>query len=343
MSVFRTPVPPVFHPALAMGFCGFCLVAFAAPPATEEVLGVLGMEGAQIADLAQGRPVAYALDEGSADELAVGVAWYFPAPLADVVRHLRQGNPDLLDVDVSAHGVLTEHAGPAALNPFSLPGEEAQALSEAGPGDDFNLSTHEIDSFKALKRTHPKAVAETVSGHYRELLLKRFEAYRRGGAAAIAPYARDDTLASKPSLELRQAASESPFLIRYFPALSRAWLDYPKTALPPGVVESFPWVEKTVESRPAIILRHRIDADWNGCALVLTREFYASHSYNSSQWITGCLPYRDGTLVFQQVRSYTDQVAGTGSELKHVVGRELLKDKMVKAFERLCRALGRCR
>jgi hypothetical protein len=143
-------------------------------------------------------------------------------------------------------------------------------------------------------------------------------------------------------LELRQAASESPVLIRYFPALGKAWLDYPKTALPPGAVDSFPWVEKAVENRPAIILRHRIDVEWNGCALVLTREFYATHSYNSSQWITGCLPYRDGTLVFQQVRSYTDQVAGSASEVKHMIGRELLKDKMLKAFERLCEVLGHC-
>ena len=71
-------------------------------------------------------------------------------------------------------------------------------------------------------------------------------------------------------------------------------------------------------------------------------EFYAPHSYNSSQWITGCLPYRNGTVVFQQVRSYTDQVAGVASDAKHIVGRELLKDKMLKSFERLCDALGQC-
>ena len=104
----------------------------------------------------------------------------------------------------------------------------------------------------------------------------------------------------------------------------------------------FPWVEKNMEGRPATILRHRVTMDWNGGVLVLTREFYAPHSYNSSQWITGCLPYRNGTVVFQQVRSYTDQVAGVVSDTKHIVGRELLKDKMLKSFERLCDALGQC-
>ena len=104
----------------------------------------------------------------------------------------------------------------------------------------------------------------------------------------------------------------------------------------------FPWVEKNVEGRPATILRHRVTMDLNGGVLVLTREFYAPHSYNSSQWITGCLPYHNGTVVFQQVRSYTDQVAGVASDAKHIVGRELLKDKMLKSFERLCDALGQC-
>ena len=97
-----------------------------------------------------------------------------------------------------------------------------------------------------------------------------------------------------------------------------------------------------MEGRPATILRHRVNMNWNGGVLVLTREFYAPHSYNSSEWITGCLPYHNGTVVFQQVRSYTDQVARVASDAKHIVGRELLKDKMLKSFERLCDALGQC-
>ena len=219
--------------------------------------------------------------------------------------------------------------------------EEAEALLDAEPGDEFNLSASEIDSFKTLKQKSPKAIKDAVLQHYREILFQRFKAYRHGGIVAIAPYAREEGRDSKPSLELRQAANSSVILSRYFPALHKAWLDYPK-ALPPGADEAFPWVEKKVEGRPAIILRHRISVDWNGGLLVLTREFYAPHSYNSSQWITGCLPYRDGTVVFQQVHSYTDQVAGTGSDVKHIIGRQLLKEKMLKSFNRLCGILGQC-
>lgn len=229
---------------------------------------------------------------------------------------------------------------------FVLPKDEAQTLLNVEPGDDFNLSSAEIDSFKTirktLKRTPHKAIRARIVQNYREILFQRFQAYRRGGIHAIAPYARDESPDSRPSLELRQAGKASVFLARYLPALYKAWLDYPKP-LPKGASEDFPWVAKNVENRPAAILRHRISINWNGGVLVLVREFYAPHSYNSSQWISGCLPYRNGTVVFQQVHSYTDQVAGAASDVKHIAGRELLKDKMLKSFERLCGALSQCR
>ncbi|HJX36413.1 MAG TPA: hypothetical protein VJ280_05590, partial [Dehalococcoidales bacterium] len=319
--------------------------AFAEPPEVEEVLRVLGMDKGQIAELAQGQPVAYALSEGSADELAVGLVWYLAVSLDKVAGQLRLEDPDPLDVDVTAHGILTEHSGASSLALVALSKEEAEALLDAGPGDEFNLSAHEIDKLKTFKQTlkwtSHRAIEDAVGEHFREILLQRYEAYRHEGTNAIAPYARKESTDSKPSLELRQAANASSILSHYFPALHKAWLDYPK-ALPPGASEVFPWVEKNVEGRPAAILRHRINMDWNGGVLVLTREIYAPHSYNSSQWITGCLPYRNGTVVFQQVRSYTDQVAGVGSDVKHIAGRELLKDKMLKSFERLCGVLGQC-
>ena len=331
------------HIVAVVWLLGICfslpgIPAFAEPPPVEEVLGELGLDKGQIDLLPKGHPVSYALNEDSADELAVGIVWYLPVATDKVAGQLRLEDPDLLDVDVTAHGLLTEHSGADALASVALSKEDAQALLDAGPGEEFNLSTHEIDKLKtfkqALKRTPYRAIEDAAGEHFREILLQRYEAYRRGGVNAIAPYARKEGGDSKPSQELRQAANASPILSRYFPVLHKAWLDYPH-ALPPGASEVFPWVEKTVEGRPAAILRHRINMDWNGGLLVLTREFYAPHSYNSSQWLTGCRPYLDGTVVFQQVRSFTDQVAGVASNVKHMVGRELLKDKMLKSFERL--------
>jgi hypothetical protein len=238
----------LIHAAIAAWLWGisFSLLvapAFAEPPTVEEVLGVLGMDKGQIAKLAHGRPVAYALSEDSADELAAGIAWYLPAPLAKVANHLRRENPDPLDVDVMAYGLLTEHGGAASFAPVVLPREETEALLDVEPGDEFNLSASEIESFKTLKQMTPKVSDEAVLQHYREILFQRFEAYRRGGTKAIAPYAREENRNSKPSLELRQAATASAILARYFPALHKAWLDYPNPS-PSGANEAFPWVEK---------------------------------------------------------------------------------------------------
>lgn len=304
------------------------------------------MDEAQIVELGKGQPVAYALNESRDDELAAGIAWYLPVPVTEAVVPLREDNPDILDVGVTGHGVLTKHSKVEAFRPVRLSDEDSEALLQARPGDQFNLSGDEILRFNALKPSlngRPGSNLRSAVEHgYHEMLFTRFAAYRHAGTKAIAPYARDNNLAAKPSVELYQAAKESALLARYLPALHDAWLNYPK-ALPSGTDETFRWVVKNVENRPAAILRHRINTGWNGGILVLTREFYAPHSYNSSQWITGCLPYRDGTVVFQQVRSFTDQVSGAASSFKHLIGRELLKNKMLKAFERLCDGLARCR
>lgn len=341
----------VNHAAIIAWLLGISFVVKGTPafadeqPTIEEVLNVLEMDKVQINELAQGQPVIYDLSEGRSDEIAAGIAWYLPIPLAKVAGQLRTDDPDLLDVDVTAHGILMTHSKVDALSPVVLPNEEIEALLDAEPSDQFNFSSDEIEKFKTLKRTlnsaSDEAIRDAIEQRYREMLFDRFEAYRRDGTYAIAPYARDNNLSVKPSVELDQAANASIILAHYVPALHKAWINYP-AALTSKTNEVFQWVEKNVQNRPAFILRHHVNYDWNGGALVLTREFYASHSYNASQWITGCLAYRDGTVVFQQVRSYADQLSGVATDVRHLIGRKLLKNKMLKSFERLCGALRHC-
>lgn len=65
------------HAAAVAWLLGICFIllgipAFAESPGVEEVLGTLGMDKDQIAELTEGQPIAYALSEGRDDELAVG-------------------------------------------------------------------------------------------------------------------------------------------------------------------------------------------------------------------------------------------------------------------------------
>ena len=119
-------MPRKLNPATSVAWLlGLCFIllgipTFAEPPGVEEVLGVLGIDKGQISELAQGQPIAYALSEQSADELAEGVVWYIQVPLDKIVSQLRLENPDLLD-DVTALGLLTEHGGASSLTPV-VPG-----------------------------------------------------------------------------------------------------------------------------------------------------------------------------------------------------------------------------
>jgi hypothetical protein len=75
--------------------------------------------------------------------------------------------------------------------------------------------------------------------------------------------------------------------------------------------------------------------------IIVSRQFYVGHSYNSSHVVAGGLPYKDGTLVFYSIRSSTDQVAGIGSSLKHSIGREQMKKTMIKRLQRINKDLKR--
>ncbi|MCW5617965.1 MAG: hypothetical protein KIS65_01945, partial [Nitrosomonas sp.] len=90
-----------------------------------------------------------------------------------------------------------------------------------------------------------------------------------------------------------------------------------------------------VDDRPTAILSHRIMMASDTASVIATRQFYVGHSYNSSHLIVGCLPYRDGSVVFYTHRTSTDQVAGLGNTLKRSIGREHKKERMIQNLEGL--------
>jgi hypothetical protein len=310
------------------GLIGIVFTTFARgnPPSADEVFNFLELSHAQIRELTEGKAITFSLQSGSADELAVSVVIYIPVPWEKVAKHLPD-NDIAIETDVIAYAPLITPTSAEAFAHLIVSTSEADSLLRAKPGDEVNLSAQEIHSIHTLKSAHA-----SIAQHFRTLLSHRVESYRQGGLAAIANYAREETLDSNPSLELRQAANESKLLSQYFPALAKTWLNYP-TALPTGAEEQWVWVLKTVENRPNAILRHSILDRWNNGLILLTREFYVTHSYNSSQWINLCLPFHKGTIVIQQVRSFTDRVTGLGGEAKRMIGEEVLKHKMQSAWE----------
>ena len=93
--------------------------------------------------------------------------------------------------------------------------------------------------------------------------------------------------------------------------------------------EHFTWENREIDKRPTAILSHRIIYSSVRNALILSRQFFVGHTYNSSQMLIGCLPYANGSVIFYVHRTSTDKVAGPGQKLKHNIGRNQMKKQMI--------------
>ncbi|MGZ8136325.1 MAG: hypothetical protein ACXW1W_04385 [Methylococcaceae bacterium] len=302
----------------------------------QELIQQLGIKQEQLKDLNKGEPVPFDVAENTEKELAAGVAIYIPAAPSKLVKFIKQDKLASIDSDVVAQGAITKQAGLDSFKGFgfsSKQAKEAEKFLAAKPGNDFNLSAQEIEAIKAIKVDNAKATRDAASQGYRKILLERFESYSKSGLQGIPTYSRGSG-AADPAAELRNATTQNKVLPQYFPDLHKVWLNYP-AALPAGAEEKFFWLNRTVEKRPTAVLGHRIILETDAGAVILARQFYVGHSYNSSQLTIGCLPYQDGSLIFYANRTSTDQVAGMGSSLKHSIGREQMRAEIVKRLKKL--------
>ncbi|MGZ8096648.1 MAG: hypothetical protein ACXWUD_10450 [Methylosarcina sp.] len=300
-------------------------------PESQELMQLLGVDRTALADLEQGKIVYFDVAEGKENELAAGVVMYLPASPSEIIRFLNKKGQAGVDKDIIAQGTVPAQATQEAFKGFGfkLGSEEEKALLEAKPGSQFNLSFQEFQSL----RNSGSAQA------YRKILFDRWESYRKKGLKGIATYDRGNGTEANPAGELRAATLESKVLARYFPELYQSWLNYP-AALPKGADERYVWINRKVEGRPTAILTHRIAFSAGEAGeVILARQVYVGHSYNSSQLNIACLPYREGSLIFYANRSFTDQVTGLGSDLKRSIGREQMKKEIVKQLKNLRKVL----
>lgn len=319
--------------------------AFAAPlPTAKDVITALALKQDQVAKLEGGEIVTLEIGEATQKELAMGLAIYLPSPPAKLIAYFKSGKLATIDPDIIAQGQVRSDSVADDFKGFGYTfkqSDEAGDLLNAKAGDRFNLSSAEIQNLVSLKKklagADKAALVAGVSQHYRGILLQRWQAYRKDGLAGISPYARDGADAN-PAKELHTATVSSKLFAGYFPDLYKAWLNHPNE-LPSGAEEQFYWLNRKVEDRPTAILSHRVLQTSDTGSVILARQFYVGHSYNSSQLIVGCLPYRNGSIIFYAHRTSTDQVAGIGSSLKHSIGRDQMKEEMAKNLMRLRSAI----
>ena len=300
----------------------------------EDIVAALGLNQEQLRSLNEGEIVAFEVAEATQKELAVGLSVYLAAPPEKLIVFFKRGDLATVDPDVVTYQEIAQKSDANPFKEFMFTPDqldEARNLLTVTAGDRFNLSAEEIKSFAALKKNsadwNEVDLVAAVSRHYQQILLNRLQEYRKRGLAGIAPYAREK-IETNPAEELRIAASSSKLLTQFSPILQKFWLNYP-APLPLGTEEHFFWINRKVDDRPTAILSHRILHSSDTAAVIITRQFFVGHSYNSSHLIVGCLPYRDGSIVIYTHRTSTDQVTGLGKKLKHNIGREQMKKQMM--------------
>jgi hypothetical protein len=312
------------------------MVAAPAPvePATAtpgHVARLLGFTDAEIHRIEAGDVISKSLNEGSDKELAGVASVFVNKPIGALLDLILSGKMLQTDNDIRAFGTFTSpDAADEALILAGLSADEAaeaRNFANATPGDKLNLSTAEIAQFRDVRAT-----PEAVSVRLRAMLKARYVAYLHNGLQGIEPYARwrgDSSPSAELALAIHETLTATPrkdFL--------QALLDYPADS-PTGVEHHFYWYKQTVQDRPTFILAHVAQRHSDNAALMTEEQFYVGHSYNSNFIAAGGLEVDGGTLVFYVNRTFTDQVAGFGSGLKHNVGRGQMLDDAVAKLKRM--------
>jgi hypothetical protein len=331
--------------ALGVGLSAASIAAAEPVPTFDDVMTYLRFDAGERARVMKGEIVGKDFRENDEKEISVAVVTRIAAPLPKLAEEIRKG--ELLRADQEVLGFGASRPGTSLEETFRAAGytpeegQEVRRLLAASSGSTFNLSAEELERWRAMRTRFPggdcdkkPACAAEVSGLYRGLLLERLTRYQRDGLSGIAPYDRGAGKSVLPGEELRRAAEDAELIRRAFPGFYRAFTEFPKE--PSGDYESqFLWIKRRVQGRPAFALAHRLFDVRPERALFAERQFYAGTSYNSLQTFIGLLPDGDRTVLFYTNRTFSDQVAGVASNVRHSVGRSKMMNEVMRIFETL--------
>lgn len=320
---------------------GFAVVwaAAAAPaaaswssPLVDDVANAVGFDASQMERVRRGEIVSGSLPEQSERELAIAVLMRLDESHRAFARQVRRGR--LFEVDATvlrAREIPSDEGGAEAFAELSLPEEELRRLGRAGPGDDFNLASDEIERLREARPDGPPSVLAA----FREVMAGRLRAYRQGGVEAIAPYARGGGQRARPARDLRRAIDSLRPLESQCPAFYQSFAAFPE-ASEPVVSHRFFWSLRRIQGRPTVVLSHRALRRHAAFSMVAERQFYVSRGYDALQVVVGAFSLGQGeSLVLYTNRTATGRVAGFGSALAHRAGRRVMSGEVTKLFREI--------
>lgn len=243
-----------------------------------------------------------------------------PEELAEIFvsqRLKKVVDPAVVAFHLISHPVTIDDFSGIALNDAT-----AQALIEASPDDDTNLSYEEIELFRDLQTT--KAVETALRG----ALFHRLEAYKTSGLKGILPYARSRKTGDYyPGLDMNVSSVMQGILQREVPVFFHHLAHFPRHR-PDGLDESYSWVQFDADDQLNVELVHRMAYKQDESFVFSERQYYALNSYNCVHGEGGAIPLQNKTLLVFSSRTSTDAVTGFGGMAKRAIGVRMM-GKMV--------------
>ena len=315
------------------------------PPSFDQIIELLDLDPSIKERAMAGEIVTYDREDSMERELAIALVAVIDRPYPEFIEAVRgdrllQYNQFILDV--------SRIEGPPDVSKFEGIGYsieeigEVRALLEVKPGEQFNLSAEEMEALAELrsntKGLDDAALIETVNEALRAFLAERLREYQQGGVEAIAPYQRSRNKATSPAEELEAANRAMADMKRTMPNFHNVLENFPGARVQ-EIEHRFYVFKLSIADRPGFVISHRIYFFGNQFAALAERHIYSPHFYNSLQLVAGVIPEQDKSVVFYGSRTYTDQVAGFASGVKHSAGGKQLAEGITALIEDLRRGV----
>ena len=235
---------------------------------------------------------------------------------------------------VKRYQALRPDAGDSsAFGELPLPDSKRVAELVKAPRRSLNLSVAEADRLARLNPATPD-LAGRARNVFADILGARLRTYAARGVAGIEPYVRENGRVVDPRVELRSALASLLFVRNAFPSVL-------EQIAAPGPECSYYWMERSVERETVLALSAELRNRGATSALGVDLHFYASSQYNSMLTLVGVIPYADASLVFAVNHTFTDQVTGMGSSVRHSIARNLVASQLAQQLEETRKRLSR--
>ncbi len=299
----------------------------------EQLLNAPYFDRSDIETVREGRIALAKIHEASDRELAVAIACLVHVPSEEALAPFLGDSLPVSDEHLRAQGMIDPASPAVSFADISLDRDndrETRYFLDARPGYGLNLSSNEIETFRALRGANdPAAVEATLE----DVLHTRYLAYRESGLAGAPPYAREDGELVSPGDELRRTAQAMTGLHELYPEFHNAWLNYP-SRLPEDIVrDDYFWLKLDIEERPTFVLSHRLEARDGDMHLVGVRDYYMSHFFDVLQRAAVVTRTDAGQDVLIYVeRAWVDYWTGLAA-IKRKIGRKILAKQMEHLLE----------